>query len=59
MRTTNDKNPGFNILDARWVHSHSPAEVVAEIKRIVGNRPAYITFDIDGLDPSCAPGTGP
>jgi agmatinase len=26
--------------------------------RIVGKGPAYLTFDIDGLDPSFAPGTG-
>src|SRR5262249_53914243 len=27
-------------------------------RRIVGDRKAYLTFDIDCLDPSCAPGTG-
>lgn len=58
IRTTNDDTMGFNIRDAIWCHSHTPDEIAAEIKRIVGDRPAYITFDIDGLDPSCAPGTG-
>ncbi|MGB0507294.1 MAG: agmatinase [Pikeienuella sp.] len=58
IRTTNDNTMGFNIRDAIWCHQHSPAEIAAEIKRIVGDRPAYLTFDIDGLDPSCAPGTG-
>ncbi len=58
IRTTNDDTMGFNIRDAIWCHTHTPDEIAAEIKRIVGDRPAYITFDIDGLDPSCAPGTG-
>jgi agmatinase len=48
----------FNILDARWVHENGPAAVAAEVKRIVGDNKAYLTFDIDCLDPSFAPGTG-
>jgi len=31
---------------------------VAEIRRVVGDTPAYISFDIDALDPAYAPGTG-
>ncbi len=31
--------------------------VIAEIRRVVGDGPTYVTYDIDGLDPSCAPGT--
>lgn len=58
VRTTNDDPLGFNILDAAWCHSRKPQKVAAEIRRIVGDRPVYLTFDIDGLDPSCAPGTG-
>ena len=30
----------------------------SQIKDIVGNHPVYLTFDIDGLDPAFAPGTG-
>lgn len=58
IRTTNDDPMGFNILDAIHCHERKPAEIAAEIRSIVGDRPAYLTFDIDGLDPSCAPGTG-
>jgi agmatinase len=58
LRTTNDDTLGFNILDARWVHSHSPEEVSQEIRRIVGDHKTYLTFDIDCLDPAYAPGTG-
>jgi agmatinase len=31
---------------------------VAAIRARVGDRPAYLTFDIDCLDPAYAPGTG-
>ena len=58
LRTTNDDTLGFNVLDARWVHSNGPDAVASEIKRIVGNRKTYLTFDIDCLDPAFAPGTG-
>jgi guanidinopropionase len=32
--------------------------VAAEARRVVGDSPVYLTFDIDGLDPAYAPGTG-
>jgi guanidinopropionase len=31
--------------------------VIAEIRRVVGDGPTYITWDVDGLDPVYAPGT--
>ena len=34
------------------------SEVMAEARRIVGDGPTYVTFDIDSIDPSQAPGTG-
>ena len=34
------------------------AGTVAEARRIVGDGPTYISFDVDGLDPVFAPGTG-
>src|SRR5262249_34281212 len=49
---------GMTWLDAEWVHEHGTRETLAAIKRIIGTRKAYLTFDIDCLDPSCAPGTG-
>ena len=58
LRTHNDDTMNFNILDAPWVHQHGVEAVVAETRRIVGDRRAYITFDIDCLDPCYAPGTG-
>ena len=31
---------------------------ILEIRRVLGRRKAYLTFDIDCLDPAFAPGTG-
>ncbi len=58
LRTTNDETLNFNVLDARWVHENGPTAVAGEIKRVVGDNKVYLTFDIDCLDPSYAPGTG-
>jgi guanidinopropionase len=33
-------------------------KVIAETRRVVGNGPTYVSFDVDGLDPVFAPGTG-
>ncbi len=49
---------GFTILSAEDVHVAGPAAIAEQIAACVGKRNAYLTFDIDGLDPSCAPGTG-
>ena len=35
-----------------------PASVAARIRDMVGDAPAYLSFDIDALDPAFAPGTG-
>lgn len=58
LRTTNPDTLGFNIIDAPWVHDNGNAAVVEKIKAVVGDKPVYMTFDIDCLDPSYAPGTG-
>jgi guanidinopropionase len=33
-------------------------KIVAEARRVAGEGPCYISFDVDGLDPVYAPGTG-
>lgn len=58
IRTTNPDTLGLTILDAPWVHEHGPRATVARIREVVGDRPVYVTFDIDALDPAYAPGTG-
>jgi agmatinase len=58
LRTHNDDHLGFNVLDAPWVHERGAQAAASEVRRIVGRRKAYLTFDIDCLDPAFAPGTG-
>lgn len=39
-----------------WHKSLAP--LMSEVRDMMGDRPVYISFDIDGLDPAFAPGTG-
>lgn len=58
LRTSNPDTMGFNVLDAPWVHEQGIDAVVAKTRKVLGDRPVYVSFDIDCLDPSYAPGTG-
>lgn len=49
---------GVTIISAEEVHLSTPAHVARHVADIVGRGPAYLSFDIDALDPSQAPGTG-
>lgn len=58
LRTFNKDSWGFHQLKAPWVHERGAAAVSDKVRSIVGDHPCYLTFDIDCLDPACAPGTG-
>ena len=58
IRTSNEDTMGVNIIDAAEVHEIGPVETACRIKEILGDHPTYLSFDIDGLDPAYAPGTG-
>jgi len=58
LRTFNDSDMGFEILTAPWVHRNGIDAALDIIKQRAGDAPVYISFDIDGLDPAFAPGTG-
>ena len=58
IRTHNSNTGGILILDAPWIHEHGPRVAVERILERVQGRPAYLTFDVDCLDPAFAPGTG-
>jgi len=58
VRTDNPDPLDFHILDAREAMELGAAEVARRTRSIVGAGPVYLTFDIDGLDPAFAPGTG-
>ena len=49
---------GVTILSALDVHAMGPLAVADRIMAIVGDHQAYLSFDIDTLDPAFAPGTG-
>lgn len=49
---------GVTIVPAMAVHEDGPAAVAARIRKVVGEGPVYLSFDIDALDPAFAPGTG-
>ncbi len=58
IRTHNDDFMGVHVIPAREVHEGGVAATVAKARAILGDRPVYLTFDIDCLDPAFAPGTG-
>jgi agmatinase len=49
---------GVTIIFAEEVHEAGPAAAAKRIRDVVGDAAAYLTFDIDALDPAFAPGTG-
>jgi agmatinase len=49
---------GVKIVTAEMVHEEGPRPVAEQIRAVIGEGPAYLTFDIDALDPAFAPGTG-
>lgn len=58
LRTVCADMLGVASLTARAVHEGGVAAAVARARAVVGDRPTYVTFDIDALDPAFAPGTG-
>jgi len=58
IRTHNSNTRGITILNAPWVHENGTKAVTDKILEVVGKHKAYLTFDIDCLDPAFAPGTG-
>lgn len=58
LRTYNDSDHGFEILTAPWVHRNGIDAAIDVARTRVGDAPLYVSFDVDGLDPAFAPGTG-
>lgn len=59
IRTEYDqKDHGFNVINAMQANDMSVDAIIEQVKGIVGDKPVYLTFDIDCLDPAFAPGTG-
>lgn len=49
---------GVTIISAEDVHLSTPAHIAQHIEDTIGDGPVYLSFDMDALDPSQAPGTG-
>ena len=49
---------GMTVLHIEEVDRLGIAAVVEKARAVVGDGPTYISFDVDGLDPAYAPGTG-
>jgi guanidinobutyrase len=49
---------GGRVVPAEECWHRSLAPLMAEVRAQLGDAPVYLTFDVDGLDPSVAPGTG-
>ena len=49
---------GFQIVTTEYVEEHGVPAALERIRTRVGDKPLYISIDIDVLDPAHAPGTG-
>ncbi len=52
------RDSGIRVLFMHEIEEMGVGAVIEEARRTVGDGPIYITFDVDGLDPAYAPGTG-
>ena len=52
------REQGFTIVPAHEVWYQSLAPLMAQVRDTIGNAPCYLSFDIDGIDPAYAGGTG-
>ncbi len=58
IRTFHDSTEGLQVLTAPWIHREGIGAAIEAVRARAGNAPVYLSFDIDGLDPAYAPGTG-
>ena len=52
------REQGFRVVQAEECWHLSLEPLMGEVRDQVGGGPVYLSFDIDGLDPAYAPGTG-
>ncbi|HWS52027.1 MAG TPA: agmatinase [Microbacterium sp.] len=53
-----DERLGFSIVTSEYIEEHGVPAAIERIRQRIGDRPLYISIDIDVLDPAHAPGTG-
>ncbi|KAN0111196.1 agmatinase [Russula decolorans] len=54
----NDDESGFQRIEAREIDTIGTAGIIEKIRKTVGDRPVYLSIDIDSIDPAFAPATG-
>lgn len=52
------RSQGFTVVTAEECWYKSLAPLMKTVRDKIGDHPTYLTFDIDGIDPAFAPGTG-
>lgn len=52
------KLSGMSVVYAQELEQRGLTSIIEQAKKVLGDGPVYITFDIDSLDPAFAPGTG-
>ena len=52
------RQQGFTVVPAHEVWWQSLAPLMARVRESIGDAPCYLSFDIDGIDPAYAGGTG-
>ena len=52
------RQQGFRVIEASDCWFRSLESTMREVRAMIGSVPTYVSFDVDGLDPSYAPGTG-
>ena len=52
------RQQGFRVVQVEECWHRSLEPLMTEVRAQLGSGPVYLSFDIDGLDPSFAPGTG-
>ncbi len=58
LRTHNNHDHGFDILTSPWIHRNGIQAAIDITRERAGDAPVYVSFDVDGMDPAFAPGTG-
>jgi agmatinase len=48
----------MTVIHAEEFHRLGIAAAIEKIRKVVGDGPTYVSFDVDSLDPAFAPGTG-
>lgn len=52
------KSVGIRVIKIEEFHARGVSDVMSEAREIVGQGPTYLSYDIDFVDPTFAPGTG-